>query len=89
MKLFFFLLFFSISVTMQAQSEVQTIVPLQPVTVGTAFQVQYIVAGEAEVVELQSPAFGRDFRFVSGPRLYEVKPLSTTAKHRSGTSAIP
>jgi hypothetical protein len=80
MKLFFFLLFFSISVTLRAQSEVQTIVPLQPVTVGTAFQVQYIVAGEADVIELQSPAFGRDFRFVSGPRLYEGQALINNTK---------
>jgi hypothetical protein len=33
--------------------------------------VQYIVTDGDPVVELQSPAFGRDFRFVSGPHLYQ------------------
>lgn len=59
----------------QAQHSMQTIVPLQPIAVGTAFQVQYIVTDGEPVVELQSPAFGRDFRFVSGPRLYQGEAL--------------
>lgn len=58
-----------------AQPPVQTIVPLQPVAVGAAFQVQYIVTGTEPVVELQSPAFGKDFRFVSGPNLYKGEAL--------------
>jgi hypothetical protein len=48
---------------LQAQHRVQTIVPLQPIAVGSAFQVQYIVTDGEPVVELQSPAFGKDFIF--------------------------
>jgi hypothetical protein len=67
-------------VAIQAQHSMQTIVPLQPIAVGTAFQVQYIVTGNDAVTELQSPAFGRDFRFVSGPRLYEGEALINNKK---------
>jgi hypothetical protein len=65
---------------MHAQQPVQTIVPLQPIAVGAAFQVQYIVTGNAPVLELQSPAFGRSFRFVSGPRLYHGEALINNKK---------
>lgn len=63
-----------------AQRRVQTIVPLQPVTVGTAFQVQYIVTGSVPVTGLQAPAFGPDFRFVSGPRLYQGEAFINNTK---------
>lgn len=67
-------------VALQAQRNVQTIVPLQPITVGSAFQVQYIITDAEPVVELQSPAFGKDFRFVSGPRLYQGEALINNSK---------
>lgn len=76
--LFFFFVMF-ICNALAAQRSVQTIVPLQPITAGTVFQVQYIVTG-GDVVELQSPAFGKDFRFVSGPRLYQGEALINNIK---------
>ena len=67
-------------VALHAQHDMQTIVPLQPITVGSAFQVQYIITDAEPVTELQSPAFGKDFRFVSGPRLYQGEALINNNK---------
>lgn len=80
MKGFVFVLCLLFYNTLHAQRTVQTIVPLQPVPVGAAFQVQYIVAAGEQVTELQSPAFGKDFRFVSGPRLYRGEALINNIK---------
>src|SRR6476619_3154791 len=79
-KGFTVVLFMLWCVALQAQRNVQTIVPLQPITVGSAFQVQYIITDAEPVVELQSPAFGKDFRFVSGPRLYQGEALINNNK---------
>src|SRR5689334_3025856 len=74
------LVWMMVSVVAQGQRSVQTIVPLQPITVGNAFQVQYIVTDAEPVLELQSPAFGNDFRFVSGPRLYQGEAMINNTK---------
>lgn len=74
------ILFMVLYTATQAQQPVQTVVPLQPIAVGTAFQVQYIVTNDEPVLELQSPAFGRAFRFVSGPRLYHGEALINNKK---------
>jgi hypothetical protein len=58
-----------ISCTCWAQ-KVQTIVPDQPVVVGTAFQVQYIITDPADYVSSTAPVF-EGCRLVSGPNLYK------------------
>jgi hypothetical protein len=54
--------------------KVQTIVPLQPVVVGTAFQVQYIITQPGELANTVLPAFD-SFRVVSGPNHYKGNAL--------------
>ena len=64
---FALLLLFSLS--LQAQ-EVKVIVPPQPVVVGTAFQVQYIVTNPSDYASSSQPRFD-SCRIVSGPHLYK------------------
>ena len=59
--------------TLVAQ-KVQTIVPQQPVVVGTAFQVQYIITQPGELANTVLPAFD-SFRLVSGPNHYKGNAL--------------
>ncbi|HUQ96227.1 MAG TPA: BatD family protein [Chitinophagaceae bacterium] len=79
MRWFFFFFALLFCTALVAQQSLQTIVPVQPIAVGASFQVQYIVT-DGDVVEVESPAFGRDFRFVSGPRLYEGQALINGTK---------
>lgn len=53
-----------------AQPTVQTLVPQQRVTVGEAFQVQYVVYDLQQFQNLQAPDFGPHFKLVSGPAMY-------------------
>src|SRR5438309_4096432 len=80
MKWFVLILSVFLNAATQAQRNVETIVPQQPVTVGTAFQVQYIITDNEPAVEVQLPAFGKDFRFVSGPRLYQGEAVINNIK---------
>lgn len=48
---------------------IQTIVPNQPVVVGNAFQVQYVISNPSDLVKITSPSF-EDLRLVSGPNHY-------------------
>ncbi|HEU0064300.1 MAG TPA: BatD family protein, partial [Flavisolibacter sp.] len=50
----------------------KTIVPNDPVVVGTAFQVQFIILYPTDVVNTIPPDF-KNFRLVSGPRIYTGK----------------
>jgi hypothetical protein len=52
--------------------KLQTVVPSQPVVVGTAFQVQYIVTVPSDLSKTQAPLF-EGFTVVSGPNLYKGK----------------
>ncbi len=67
----FLLLFHLAGTSLWAQAQVQTIVPQKDVTVGTAFQVQYVVQDLQGFQALQTPDFGDDFRMVSGPSIYQ------------------
>ena len=53
-----------------AQQIVQTLVPQQPVTVGEAFQVQFVVYELEHFQNLKTPDFGAQFKVVSGPAVY-------------------
>ncbi len=55
---------------LRAQRAVQTLVPQQPVSVGEAFQVQYVVYELEGFQHLKTPDFGAQFKVVSGPALY-------------------
>ena len=52
-----------------AQS-IQVIVPSQPVVVGTAFQVQYIITDPSEFAEASTPVFD-NCQLISGPHIYK------------------
>ena len=54
-----------------SQAKIETIVPKQTITVGTAFQVQYIIYNTTDLQELKAPDFGQNFRLVNGPSLYQ------------------
>lgn len=66
-----------------ASQEVQTVVPLRPVTAGTAFQVQYVVTGAPASIE--SPPVFDSLRIASGPHIYKgrtvVKGQSLTVEN--------
>jgi hypothetical protein len=53
-----------------AAQKVQTIVPDQPVVVGTAFQVQYVITDPGDYISSTAPVF-EGCRLVSGPNLYK------------------
>ena len=53
----------------------QTIVTQGPVVVGESFQVQYVIAELDKNDEFFAPDFNQ-FRFVSGPNIYEASVLS-------------
>ena len=50
--------------------KIQVIVPTQPVVVGTAFQVQYIITEPSAFVEASTPVFD-SCRLISGPHIYK------------------
>src|SRR5688500_5724562 len=68
---FSFLFSLIISARIWCQAKLQTIVHKQAVTVGNAFQVQYIIQDLNNFQELQTPDFGSDFQLVSGPSIYQ------------------
>lgn len=76
------LLLFFLQFPASAQ-EVQTVVPLRPVTAGTAFQVQYVVTGAPASIE--SPPVFDSLRIASGPHIYKgrtvVKGQSLTVEN--------
>ena len=49
--------------------KVQLIVPGQPVIVGTAFQVQYVITNPGELLEASQPIFD-SCQVISGPNVY-------------------
>src|SRR5688500_12047396 len=55
--------------------KLQTIVPDEPVVVGTAFQVQYVLTGDKLPDRMEPPLFG-GFRLVSGPHTYTGRTTS-------------
>ncbi len=63
-------LIFLPAMALWAQRAVQTLVPQQPVNVGEAFQVQYVVYELEDFQHLKTPDFGAQFKVVSGPALY-------------------
>ena len=69
MKPFGTILFLLISWQCWSQ-KVEVIVPAQPVVVGTAFQVQYIITEPAELVAATTPVFD-SCRLISGPNIYK------------------
>src|SRR4051812_3563388 len=50
--------------------KVQTIVPSQPVVVGNAFQIQYIISDPSALTSISTPAFD-SLHIVSGPNHYK------------------
>jgi hypothetical protein len=63
------ILFFLISYQCWSQ-KIEVIVPTQPVVVGTAFQVQYIITEPSEFVAATTPVFD-SCRLISGPNIYK------------------
>src|SRR4051812_46585547 len=53
-----------------AAQKIQTVVPGQPVIVGTAFLVQYIISGSSDPVSIDTPVFD-GIQLVSGPNIYK------------------
>ena len=53
-----------------AGQKVQTIVPKNPVVLGTAFQVHYVISDPTDLTNTSSPAFD-SFQVVSGPNHYK------------------
>jgi hypothetical protein len=49
--------------------QVQLIVPMQPVIVGSAFQVQYVITNPSELLEASQPSFD-SCQVISGPNVY-------------------
>jgi len=75
-----------------AQPVVQTLVPQQPVTVGQAFQVQFVVYELEGFQNLQTPDFGEQFKVVSGPAVYSgniIKGARTIAVQNFSYTLIP
>jgi len=63
---FIVLFFFSLA---DAQ-RIQTVVPRQPVVIGNAFQIQYIVTGPNSLINISSPSY-QDLQIVSGPNRFK------------------
>lgn len=63
------ILFFLISYQCLSQ-KIEVIVPTQPVVVGTAFQVQYIITEPSQLVAATTPVFD-SCRLISGPNIYK------------------
>ncbi|HEU0064160.1 MAG TPA: BatD family protein, partial [Flavisolibacter sp.] len=68
-KIAFAIISFILLQNMQAQ-KVQTILPVQPVLEGTAFQIQYVISNPSEVINVLPPDFD-SLRLVSGPNHYK------------------
>jgi hypothetical protein len=69
MKMGCLVIFFLIPLLCCSQ-KVEVIVPTQPVVVGTAFQVQYVITDPSEFVEASIPIFD-SCRLISGPNIYK------------------
>ena len=64
-----FLLLLLLSATVKAQKAFRSIVPLEPVVMGEAFQVQYIIDDGINAANFYAPAFS-GFRVIAGPNIY-------------------
>lgn len=64
----FFIAFFCCALVWA--QKVQTIVPKEPVVVGNAFQLQYIITDPSTLVNIASPSF-KDLQLVSGPNRFK------------------
>ncbi len=69
MKIVGTILIFLISCRCWSQ-QIEVIVPTQPVVVGTAFQVQYVITEPGEFVGATTPTFD-SCRLISGPNIYK------------------
>jgi len=72
MKCLLFWFLCSILMLKLSAQQIQTVVPKQAVTVGTAFQIQYIVLDAFSVEVEDKPSF-KNFDLVSGPHIYKGK----------------
>lgn len=63
----FIILFFSGIANGQ---RIQTIVPKQPVVIGNAFQIQYVITDPTELTNISSPSY-QDLKIVSGPNRFK------------------
>ena len=93
------IVFLLVSSVLSAQ-KIQTIVPSQPVVIGTAFQVQYIIIDPTGFNDAQRPQF-ENFMVVSGPNHYQGKAIIdgrmqiienityTLVPEKTGTLTIP
>lgn len=54
-----------------AAQKIQTIVPEQPVVVGNAFQIQYVLSEPSDFVTVITPPF-ENLRLISGPDYYKI-----------------
>ena len=57
-----------------AAQKIQTVVPSQPIVIGTAFQVQYIIIEPSGFAGAETPEF-ENFLLVSGPNHYKGKAI--------------
>jgi hypothetical protein len=72
-KIAFAIIGFILLQNMQGQT-VQTILPVQPVIEGTAFQIQYVISNPSDVITILPPDFD-SLRLVSGPNHYKGNAL--------------
>lgn len=68
-RLVWILLYCAVCMVVEAQ-KVQTIVPKDPVVLGTAFQVQYVITDPTDLAGTSTPIFD-SFQVVSGPNHYK------------------
>jgi hypothetical protein len=57
------------SLEVNAQVELKTVVPTQPIIAGESFQIQYVLTG-ADIANIGAPSLSGNFRVVSGPIEY-------------------
>jgi len=71
----------SACVSVRAQVAFQTIVTQGPVVAGESFQVQYVISELDKADEFFAPDFNQ-FRFVSGPNIYEASVLGANGAQK-------
>lgn len=93
MKRFAWVFFFCwLCLSVWGQPPVQTLVPRQTISMGEAFQVQYVVNELPYFEGLQTPQFGPDFKQVNGPVMYNgtiQKEGKTIAVHNYSFTLVP
>ncbi len=71
----------SVCIAVRAQVAFQTIVTQGPVVAGESFQVQYVISELEKADEFFAPDFNQ-FRYVSGPNIYEASVLGANGAQK-------